>query len=343
MANSWAYNPLFQPMFISEQTINAAVLNASRRHSYVSFIWGETYARAALVLARGLRQVGTKLEFMVVIMTLVSDVNVISKTTMTELYNSRDIDQVFVIRAEETEDQDQNQNQNQNQKKDDWSWSFDVIKNHVKMKEQLQKYSTLLFSGVRGLGVPQSYDMRVFSKLLAFTLLEYDSIAVIDVDVVVVKNLDAALLVVGDDVRFASVGRGVFSSAFFVVHPDLEIMSELIQVVHECDSWRFPEQDLLNVYFGAGHSLGRQVHQRLPDEYLCMAETMEVEHHKLAGNKSEIEQSNCLLLEFASCGMKPWHLNALSTGGEGLCYPERRATNMWDAGIRRWQQLQKML
>ena len=173
-------------------------------HSYVSFIWGETYARAALVLARGLRQVGTKLEFMVVIMTLVSDVNVISKTTMTELYNSRDIDQVFVIRAEETEDQDQNQNQNQNQKKDDWSWSFDVIKNHVKMKEQLQKYSTLLFSGVRGLGVPQSYDMRVFSKLLAFTLLEYDSIAVIDVDVVVVKNLDAALLVVGDDVRFTA-------------------------------------------------------------------------------------------------------------------------------------------
>lgn len=331
MTNSWAYNPSFQPALISEDTIAAATLHSSRRHCYVSFIWGEEYAKAALVLARGLQQVGSSLEYMVVIMTRARDVNVISDTTMAQLRNSPEIDRVIVVEKAE-------------------GYSHGKINDEsMEMIKRLQKYNTLLFSGVRGIGVPHTYDTRVFSKLLAFSLLEYNSVAVIDVDVVVVKNIDAALIVVDptNNIEFAGVGLGYFSSAFFVLHPNLKILSEMIQVIHECDSWRFPEQDLLNMFFGAGHAMGKKVHQRFADIFLCHAETVKIERSLMETNNLEnenkIEQSKCLLLEFASCGMKPWHLNAISTDGVGLCYPERRSTNLWDAGIRRWQQLQDML
>ena len=278
MTNSWAYNPLFHPSFIAETTFQAAALHSSRRHTYVSFIWGETYASDALLLAHGLQEVGTKLEFMVVIMTLPSDdLNVISDTTMARLQNSPDIDRVLVIQGGEGTDPLQDSTDGKDAKRTDPLQDSTDGKD-AKTKARLQKYSRLLFTGIRGHGIPPAYDTRVFSKLLAFALLEYNSVAVIDVDVVVAKNIDAALLVVGDPtnhIHFAGVGTGYFSAAFFVLRPDLKVMSEMIQVVRVCDSWRFPEQDLLNVFYGAGHPSGHQVQQRLPDKYLCINPTNE--------------------------------------------------------------------
>ena len=331
MANSWAYNPLFEPTYIPKKRLNdvrSISLNKTR-HTYVSFVWGEIYVRAALMLGQGLRQVGSVLEYTVVVVAPDNDggspTNRIKENTMAQLQHSPDVDRVIVI-PEMPQESAQHHHQKQEQEQ--------AQQQQPSMTNRLNAYSRLLFQGVRGLGVPHTYDTRVFSKLLAFAMVEYDSVAVIDVDVVVVRNLDAALLAVDPSkgILFASVGVGVFSSAFFVLHPDLNTMSELIQVVHECDSWRFPEQDLLNVYFGAGHPLGQQVQQRLPDEFLCMAETVEVQQDQ--DDATKIETSKCRLIEFASCGLKPWHLNAISPTGDGLCFPENRNTNLWDPGIR---------
>ena len=185
------------------------------------------------------------------------------------------------------------------------------------------------------LGSPTSrYSARFYLKLLAFGMTEYHAIAVLDADQIALRNPDAALAWVSrpsNVLGFTAVGTGIFASNFFALRPNCRTLRDMLEMLHMYSRFEFPDQDFLNLWFGPDHPeapTASHVRERLPQQFVCNA---------MSGSQQEIEE-NCTLVDFASCGLKPWHAGGASAGAE-LCEGLPPAGEGWMVAAKRWRQV----
>ena len=84
-----------------------------------------------------------------------------------------------------------------------------------------------------------------------------------------------------------------------------------------------PRQDFLNVFFGPGQSPHRPT-ARLPRRFVCHAM-----------HSSTLD--TCSLVDFSSCGLKPWHRGATDPD-EWVCGGPAGESGVWVEAAIRWRE-----
>jgi SAM-dependent methyltransferase len=168
------------------------------------------------------------------------------------------------------------------------------------------------------------FSNKVYCKLLALNFTEYDLVAVIDADSMILSsNIDLVFEANVQD--FVGVGSsGIVPGSFFIVRPDPFLLFDIIRSLYSQNSYRLHEMGFLNVYFGAGSNIERE---RLPSTASCTAIGKE-------------RYEDCAAFDFSYCGIKPWE-----TKNQTLlkCTSELTKKNLdhiWTRAVQDWKAIQ---
>ena len=124
------------------------------------------------------------------------------------------------------------------------------------------------------LGKDNNLDTLFFTKLLAWTLIQYNRIVYIDADAIVLHNIDQMFRCA----RFCATYRhsDLFNAGVLVLKPSLEIFSDMCSEITKCGTYDKGDQGFFNCYYdrlkyapmlGENESYSDAPLMRLPAQY----------------------------------------------------------------------------
>ena len=179
------------------------------------------------------------------------------------------------------------------------------------------------------------YDF-VFAKFLAFNFVEFDVVAVIDADSIILrKEIDLVFKTKTNFQHFLGVGSGVMPGSFFVIQPNIKLLNQVIETLSMHHNYRMHEMGLINILFGSAFQTNHH-HYRLPSTASCTAVGPDV-------------WSTCRTFDMAFCKHKPWdiqHFNEttmIPCDASVVVASTQQSNLLWTRAVRQWKAIERTL